>query len=139
MALQTVTIQLPDRIYRDVAKRARHMHRSVAEEVVAVVSEALPTINDLPGELAEELDQLALMNDTELWQAAQTRLGEAEATQMQTLVWKQQRDGLTTREQNKAENLLQRYNRTMLVRAKAAVLLKERGFDITSLNPASVQ
>ena len=131
MALQTVTIQLPDRIYRDVAKRARHMHRSVAEEVVAVVSEALPTINDLPGELAEELDQLALMNDTELWQA--------EATQMQTLVWKQQRDGLTTREQNKAENLLQRYNRTMLVRAKAAVLLKERGFDITSLNPASVQ
>lgn len=139
MSLQTVTIQLPERIYSDVAKRARRMHRSVEEEVVAVVSEALPTINDLPSELTEELEQLALLSDAELWQAARTKLGEEEAAQMQTLVWKQQRDGLTKREQSKAENLLQRYNRTMLVRAKAAVLLKERGFDISSLNLAPAQ
>lgn len=136
MSLQTITIQLPERLYRDVAKRARRMHRSVEEEVVAVVADALPTMNDLPSELTEELDQLTLLNDTELWQAAQTKLGEEAAAQMQTLVWKQQRDGLTTREQNKAEKLIQRYNRTMLVRAKAAVLLKTRGFDIASLNPA---
>jgi len=115
------------------------MHRSVEEEVVAVVSEALPTINDLPSELTEELEQLALLSDAELWQAARTKLGKEEEAQMQTLVWKQQRDGLTKREQSKAENLLHRYNRTMLVRAKAAVLLKERGFDISSLNPASAQ
>jgi plasmid stability protein len=136
MSLQTITIQLPERLYSDVAKRARRMHRSVEEEVVAVVTEALPTINDLPSDLAEELEQLALLNDAELWQAAQTKLSEEEATQMQSLVWKQQRDGLTTREQSKAEKLLQRYNRTMLVRAKAAVLLKTRGLDISSLNPA---
>ncbi len=136
MSLQTITIQLPERLYSDVAKRALRMRRSVEEEVVAVVADALPTLNDLPNELSEELGQLELLSDSELWQTAQTKLGEDEATQMQTLVWKQQRDGLTTREQSKAEKLLQRYNRTMLVRAKAAVLLKTRGFNISSLNPA---
>lgn len=139
MTLQAVTIQLPERLYNDVANRARRMHRSVEEELIAVVADALPTTNDLPSELADELEQLDLLSDRELWQAAQTKLSAEEAEQMQTLVWKQQRDGLTKREQNKAEKLLQRYNRTMLVRAKAAVLLKGRGFDISSLNPAPAQ
>ncbi len=135
MSFQAITIELPEQLYSDVVKRARHTHRSVAEEVVAVVADALPTINDLPIELTEELEELALLSDAELWQATQTKLGEEEAAQMQTLVSKQQRDGLTTREQRKAERLLQRYNRTMLLRAQAAVLLKKRGFDISSLNP----
>lgn len=138
MSLETVTIQLPKRLYRDVAKRAQHMRRSVEEELVAVVAEALPTISDLPEELADELEQLTLLNDAELWQAARSQLSEEDAAQMQTLVWKQQRDGLTKREQHKAETLLQRYNRTMLVRAQAAVHLKARGFDISSLNPSSM-
>jgi hypothetical protein len=96
----------------------------------------LPTIDDLPDELANELAQLALLDDHELWQAAQTQLSAEEAAQMQRLVWKQQRDGLTRSEQKQAKSLLQRCNRTMLVRAKAAVLLKERGFDISVLHPA---
>lgn len=95
----------------------------------------LPTLDDLPSELANELAQLDLFNDSDLWQAAQTKLSEEEAAQMQTLVYQQQRDGLTRSEQKQAKRLLQRYNRTMLVRAKAAVLLKERGFDISALNP----
>lgn len=136
MSLQTITIQLPEQLYSDVVERAQRMHRSVEEEVVAVVAEALPAINDLPTELAEELEQLALLSDAELWQAAQIKLGEDETAQMQTLILKQQRDQLTTREQSKAETLLQRYNRTMLVRAKAAALLKLRGFDISSLYSA---
>lgn len=135
MTLQAVTIQLPERIYNDVAIRAHHMHHSVEEALASVVVDALPTIDDLPSELADELEQLDLLSDHELWQAAQTKLSAEEAEQMQTLVWKQQRDGLTKREQNRAEKLLQRYNRTMLLRAKAAVLLKTRGFDISSLNP----
>ncbi len=139
MSFQAITIQLPEQLYSDVVKRAHRMQRSVEEEVVAVVADALPTINDLPIELTEELEELALLSDAELWQAAQTKLGEEEAAQMQTLVSKQQRDGLTTREQRKTEKLLQRYNRTMLVRAQAAILLKKRGFDISSLNPPPAQ
>ncbi len=139
MSFQAITIELPEQLYSDVAKLARRMHRSVAEEVVAVVASALPTIHDLPSELADELQELELLSDAELWQAAKTKLSDEEAEQMQTLVWKQQRDGLTTREQRKAEKLIQRYNRTMLVRAQAAVLLKKRGLDISSLNFSLVQ
>ena len=98
--------------------------------------QTLPTIDDLPSELANELAQLALLDDHALWQAAQTEVSVEEAEQMQRLVWQQQRDGLSVREQKQAQRLLQRYNRTMLVHAKAAVLLKERGFNISVLNPA---
>lgn len=136
MTLQAITIQLPERVYNDVATRALRMHRPIEEALADVVVDALPTIDDLPSELVDELEQLDLLSDRELWQAAQTKLSAEEAEQMQTLVSKQQRDGLTKREQTKAEKLLQRYNRTMLVRAKAAVLLKTRGFDISSLYPA---
>lgn len=94
----------------------------------------LPTLDDLSSKLANELAQLELFNDSDLWQVAQTTLSKEEAAQMQTLVCKQQRDGLTVSEKMQAKRLLQRYNRTMLVRAKAAVLLKERGFDISALN-----
>ena len=89
--------------------------------------------------LTELLAQLALLTDSELWQSAQAKLRDEENKQMQLLVWKQQRDGLTAGEQKQAEKLLERYNRTMLVRAQAAVLLKERGIDISSLNPSLVQ
>ena len=56
MSLQTITIQLLERLYSDVAKRTRRMHRSVEDEVVAVVADALSTINDLSSELAAELE-----------------------------------------------------------------------------------
>lgn len=117
MTLQAITIQLPERVYNDVAARAHRLHRSIEDALADVVVDALPTIDDLPSELADELEQLDLLSDRELWQAAQTKLSVDEAAQMQTLVWKQQRDGLTKREQTKAEKLLQRYNRTMLVPA----------------------
>lgn len=139
MTLQAITIQLPERVYNDVATRAYRMHRSIEDALTDIVIDALPTLDDLSSELVDALEQLDLLSDRELWQAAQTQLGAEETEQMQTLVWKQQRDGLTKREQTKAEKLVQRYNRTMLVRAKAAVLLKTRGFDISSLNPVPAQ
>ena len=57
-----------------------------------------------------------------------------ESKQMQQLVSKQQRQGLTMREQRRAEDLLAHFHRAVLVRAQAALLLKERGYNIESLH-----
>lgn len=50
----------------------------------------------------------------------------------------QQAIGLQPDELTEAEMLVDRYDRTLLVRAKAAVLLKERCYDIASLGPDPV-
>jgi plasmid stability protein len=133
MSLQTVTVQLPDPLYQQVKHRASQMHRSVEDELIAIVTAALPTIDDLPADVANEIKQLAFLTDDELWQAARTTLPINASEQMQELVEKRQREGLTLEEEAEIEQLAHRYDRTMLVRAQAAALLKERGHDVSSL------
>jgi len=45
---------------------------------------------------------------------------------------KRQREGLTATEAAEAAGLTRQYERVMLVRARAAALLRERGHDVTS-------
>lgn len=133
MSLQTVTVRLPERLYQQVKQRARQMHRSVEDELVAVVAAALPTLDDLPADIADDMAQLAFLTDDELWHAARTTLPTSEAERMQALLQKRQREGLTPQEEEEANHLAYHYDRTMLVRAQAAALLKERGRDISNL------
>jgi len=135
MTLETVTLHLPDMIYRQIKRRAQRMRRSVEDELVVVVSSALPTLDDLPADIADELAQLAYLTDAELWQAARTTLPLRDSERMQALLLKRQREGLSAAEGREAKRLVHRADRTMLVRAQAAVLLKERGHDISSLSP----
>jgi plasmid stability protein len=136
MVLQTITVRLPDILYRRVEHRAQRMRRSIEEELVDVVSAALPTTDDLSPDIADDLAQMAFMTDAELWQAAQTELPLQDSAKMQALMFKRQREGLTTAEEREAKRLAHRADRTMLVRSRAAVLLQDRGHDVSSLRPA---
>ena len=133
MALQNVTVKLPETLYQQVKQRARQMRRSVEDELVAVVAAALPTIDDLPTDIADDMAQLTFLTDDELWQAARTTLSASQSERMQVLLSKRQQEGLTPQEEEEAKRLAHHYDRTMLVRAQAAVLLKERGHDISTL------
>jgi hypothetical protein len=90
---------------------------------------------NLPKSLTDELDQLVFLTDDELWQAARTRLHDGDHRRMETLLRKQQATDLRPDEVTEAEMLADRFDRALLIRAKAAVLLKERGQDISSLGP----
>jgi hypothetical protein len=133
MTYQSITIQLPEPVYQHISQRAWRKQRTVEDEVLSVVVNTLPTFDDLPADLADSLTQLRFLTDAELWQAARTTLPARESQQMQQLVIKQQQQGLTMREQRKAEDLLAHFHRTTLVRAQAALLLKERDYNIESL------
>ncbi len=55
MTAQTVTLRLPDALYHQVDRRARQMRRSVEEELVTIVSAALPMPDDPPTDFAQEV------------------------------------------------------------------------------------
>ena len=133
MTLQTVTVRLPDLLYRQIERQAQQMRRSIEDELVVVVSSALPDLDALPNDIADDLAQLVFLNDAELWQAARTTLPIKDSERMQALVIKRQNDGLTDAEEREAQRLVHRADRAMLVRAQAAALLKERGHDVSSL------
>lgn len=87
----------------------------------------------------DTLEQLRFLTDTELWNAARMRLQSDQQVRMDYLLNRQQSVGLSDTEIAEAETLAAQYDRKMLVRAKAAVLLKERGHDISSLGPDKYQ
>jgi plasmid stability protein len=129
--MQSVTVKLPDTLYQRMRQRARERNRSIEEEVVEVVEQAIaaaasPATSDLLAELSH-------LTDEDLWQAARMRVPKGKAERMQELVWKQQAEGLTTAEDDEANQLQQYAQRVMLVRAEAAALLAGRGHDVSEL------
>lgn len=132
-ATQRVTVQLPATLYRQVQDRARRLHRSVEGEVVALLTVALPTLDDLPAPLADEMAQLVFLSDAELWRTARSELSLADSERMQELAYKRQRVGLSRREEEEVDELLVRYDRSLLLHAQSMALLKERGHDISDL------
>ncbi len=139
MTIQTLTIDLPESVYKQVQLQSRHSQRTVAEEVVAVVISALPIDEKIASDIAEELDALEFLSDEELWNAARAQVAQESSDRLQLLLEKQQREGLTRVEQVAAQRVSHYHDRVMLVRAKAAVLLKRRGHDISKLLSLVVQ
>ncbi|MEN8220066.1 MAG: hypothetical protein ABFS56_27700 [Pseudomonadota bacterium] len=84
----------------------------------------------LADDIEQALAELDWFTDNELWQAARLTVSGDDSAAMQELLEKQQRDGLTTLESQQVQQLSHFFNRVMLVRAKAAALLKKRGYDI---------
>jgi len=134
--MQTLQLQLTNDLYQQVKQHAGKTNRTVEAEVIAAV-EAFLGSNDaqfgLPLALAEEIAQLPFLDDAHLWQAARQVAPLEKNERMQELVLKQQAEGLTAAEQQEAQQLQQYAHRLMMTRAEAAVLLQQRGYDISSL------
>ena len=135
--MQTITISLPKNAYRQFKHRSQQNQRAIADEVTVAAMAVLPYDEALPIDLEQEVAQLRFFADADLQRAAQTSATEDESERMQRLLEKQQRFGLTFDERQEARLLSRFFNRIMLVRAEAAVLLQKRGLDISYLGTSS--
>jgi len=133
MAVQPMTLNLPGALYNRLKRQAEQTHRSVEAELLEAVASAVPADDELPNDLAEALSPLALLDDQALWRAARSHLSAEAADQLESLHLKRQREGLTEAEAQTLAVLVRQYERTMLVRAQAAALLKQHGYDVSSL------
>jgi plasmid stability protein len=134
MTARTVTLQLPGPLYDHIEQRAADAHHSVEAELLDVVAAAVPLSDELPPDLEDAVASLALLADPDLLQAAESRMPEPMAARLEDLNWKRQAIGLDEQEAEEASNLLRLYERTLLVRASAAKLLKDRGHDLPVVN-----
>jgi plasmid stability protein len=133
MAVQSVTLQLPSPLYERLKRQAEQTNRSVEDELLEVIATAVPVADDVPANLAEAVSPLALLDDEALWRAARGHFPEEAAAQLEQLHLKRQREGLTASEAEARAGLVRQYEQTMLVRAQAAALLKQRGYDVSEL------
>ena len=133
MAVHPVTLDLPSTLYSRVRDRSVRTQRSVEDELLDLLASAIPASEELPRDLAEAIAPLELLDDVALWRAARNHLPAAAATRLEVLHLKRQSEGLSDAESADVARLMRRYERVMLVRARAAALLKQRGHDVAPL------
>jgi len=104
----------------------------VNDVLVEAVTAVAPAMDTALEHLRLALAHMAYLNDAALWQAARTTMPPAQRERLAALRDTQQRDTLTPAEQAEEQALLALYRDTLLVRAQAAVLLQQRGYDIAA-------
>jgi plasmid stability protein len=134
MALQTLTVELPEGLFSQLRQRAAQANRTVEAELVDVLAGAIARDHELPAELETELAGLRGLDDPALWKLARERLTDETSLHLADLHSKRQLEGLSREESEELTYLVRQYERVMLVRARAAELLKERGHDVSSLS-----
>ncbi|MCI0397239.1 MAG: hypothetical protein L0332_02455 [Chloroflexi bacterium] len=134
MAGHAITVSLPESVYEQIQEAARRAKRPVHDVLTEAVAAVAPVIDTAPQELRSALAQMAYLNDAALWQAARATMTKVQRERLEELHHKQQRtSSLTSEEVSEEQALLQLYKETILIRAQAALLLKQRGYDISDL------
>ncbi len=128
---QAITLNLPQAVYKQIRQAAEKVGRPVNEVLLEAVAAVAPVIGTGPENLRTALAQMAYLNDAALWQAGRATMTAEQREHLEALHDKQQREGLTPDEQAEEQTLLSLYRETLLVRAQAAVLLKQRGYDVS--------
>lgn len=131
MIAQPVTIQLPLSIYDRLKQRAEQAHTSVEDELLQVVVSAVPENEILSPDLEETLTQMAAMDTDALLRAARSHFPKESAAHLEELHVQKQRGGLSLIQEQQAEAYVKQYERAMLIRAQAAFLLSQRGYDVS--------
>ena len=137
MTNQTVTVTIPATLYDHLKRLAESRNRTVQDEILDTLLAANTGAETLPAELTSAIEPLTFLTDRELWQAARSRFPVEDASALESLHHKRGREGLSQDEERETALLLGRYQRSILVRAKAAAILKQRGHDVSELLRAS--
>lgn len=128
-SVDVLELQLSPDAQAALKARASAHARSLEAEARALLEAALMIeVSD-----DNQLEQLSVLDDTQLRQVAEQRVPAEQSERMQVLVERQQREGLLSDEAAEALRLQRYAQRTMRLRAEAAVLLKRRGHKVDSL------
>ncbi len=133
MTAHAITLHLPETLYQRFRQRAEWTHRSLETELLEAVASAASTEDELAPALIEAVEALEGLDDGELWRLAREAMSPEASQELEALHFKQRDEGLSEDEDATRAKLIHEYERTMLVRAQAAKLLKDRGHDVSRI------
>jgi hypothetical protein len=125
---QTITVTLPNSIYDRIRTTAQATSLSSEEVVRQSVMLLLPAFeSDIPRNCRFNLAKLSLLNDIQLWKAANAVIESALQDRLETLAESQKHRDLTETEQSELDSLMYEAQQRMLCKAEARRLLVQRG------------
>lgn len=133
MSSELLTVAVPENLLTRIRDRARQANRTVEAEVLDVLAGAIPGTDELSPDLRAALDTLDLLDDAALRRAFDSRLSVEASAELEALTFKERRAGLTPADESRRRDLIRQYERAMLVRARAAALLRQRGHEVPAV------
>lgn len=128
MIEQTITLKLPEILYRRLVDTAKATRRTFDEVMLhALWVGSPPAWDDVPAEFQRDLAEMDRLDDDALWKIARAQKAESEMAEYDELLEKNQQGGLNVSERAKLEKYRNEAERFMLRKAHAAVLLRWRG------------
>ena len=98
MAVQDVTIRLPDEVYQRIQRAAASAGRPVDDVLTEAVIAVAPAAAGDAEQLRSALAHMAYLNDAALWQAARATMTAGQRERLEELHDQLQREGLTADE-----------------------------------------
>ncbi|MEW5987250.1 MAG: hypothetical protein AB1791_11490 [Chloroflexota bacterium] len=129
-SVQSLTVEVPEPLVRRLRRIAEITHRSVEDVLTTTVNAALPPAHDLPADLADEVAALTFFNDEALWAAAESSLTPAQQRRLNQLSHAGGSRPLTRVELAEMAYLIELYDRSVVMRARALAVLAQRGYRI---------
>jgi len=137
MALQRVTVKLPEGVYYRLERAAAITNQSLDAVLLQTIRGNLPpSLDDAPAELRAELSGLPHLSDDDLWAVARRAIDAKQWRRHKRLLQKSATGGLSVRERSELERLRAETDRQVIRTSFALALLKWRGY---TLSPADVQ
>lgn len=130
MTMQTVTIKLPESLYRFARQVAEATKQPLEAMLQDSIAHTLPPLDDVPPEEAVELAKLTALDDAALWREARATMTAAEQAEMHELLDRQEAGKLTSSERARLQDLLDTYGWLTVRKAHAYLLLARRGYRV---------
>jgi hypothetical protein len=126
-----LTVDLPDSLVQEMEVSARKQQRSVTDMARELILSGWHSLPQLPEDVEVELATFTNLSDEVLWLLARSALTTTEQEELATLNYQAKRRTLTDEELVNQKALLAAYNRMIVRRAQAALLLQSRGYDMS--------
>ena len=131
MALQEITLPLPESLYIRLQQAAIATNQSLTDVVLrAVRIGSPPGWDDVPAEFQAELAALDRLDDDSLWVIARAHQPEADASRYQFLLDAKAEGTITALEKEELHQLREKADLLMLRKAHAVSLLRWRGHTV---------
>lgn len=127
MTFQTITLNIPARVYQRVQRAAEAVQSPIEKVIVETLDTALPSLDDVPPEMVDELAGMSTLSDKSLRQAARSIMSAKQQARLRRLSALQRERPLKPAEVRQLDGLVNEYARVTLRKAHAYALLHKRG------------
>lgn len=126
MKRSTIELEIPEEVFDEVKGIARGGNRSIE----SVLQDGLAMVFGTTEECGATMESLETYSDEQLWKIINNQLTWAQDSRWRELMALNKKGAMTDEESKELDDLADLLDRRILMRAKALLLMKQRGHNI---------